>query len=113
MLSPIEKEKQFVIFMNRNNYYNNSPDQKRILEEEINKVSNNNDFYNLQMFEDYKNEEEEAMKKLSGKNETNIEEKCPRCGSDRYIFSRQERSSDEARSSYICCPSCNLKVRLS
>lgn len=66
------------------------------------------DIFDTPFFSKQRKVAEMEIKKLSGKNEANNAEPCPRCGGARYNIDKQTRSSDEARSFYIKCGSCGL-----
>lgn len=74
----------------------------------VENMSKKEDIFDTPFFSKQKKISEMEIKKLSGKNEANNAEPCPRCGGARYNIDKQTRSSDEARSFYIKCGSCGL-----
>lgn len=86
---------------------------KDIKESDYNLVANMQDdenIFNSIFFDKQREVNEMEVKKLSGKNEANNAEPCPRCGNARYHVDKQTRSQDEARSFYIKCGTCGLTV---
>lgn len=73
-----------------------------------NKIETEDQIFDTPFFDKQRKVAEMEVKKLSGKNEANNAEPCPRCGGARYNIDKQTRSSDEARSFYIKCGSCGL-----
>lgn len=74
--------------------------------QKLSEVTNKEDFFNLPIFDVYREVSKMEIDKLSGKNEANLAPKCPSCGSDRFYVDLQRRSGDEERNFEIHCPSC-------
>lgn len=74
----------------------------------IQNMTDEKDIFDSVFFDAQRKVSEMEIKKLSGKNEANNAEPCPRCGGARYNVDKQTRSADEARSFYIKCGTCGL-----
>lgn len=110
MQDTLRTELQLLFIMNRGGMFPSLNMQD--LESKILTTQNNNEFFELPIFDEYKKTYDLMIAKLSSKNEANNAPKCGKCGSDRFYVDLQRRSGDEERNYEIHCPSCGSIQKL-
>lgn len=113
MENPVTREIQILMAVMNCGGFNNLEGMKELENAkqkyyQLSQINSEEDLFDTVIFEQQQKINDMKIKKLSGKNETNNAEKCPKCKSDRYYVDEQRKAGDEPRNFEIRCPTCNL-----